>query len=266
LEEKQYKYHSDWSLIRNRTKYYRLHEFGKQLPKIRNEIKKNLALTGYKKEKVLSALLSVMDKTNIRVGNSSYEKLYGSFGLTTLKNHHVNIRGANIRFSFKGKRGIKHCISFRSKRTAAIISACKEIPGKELFEYINDEGKAVNIDSGTVNEFIQTITGGDFTAKDFRTWSGSVHAIVSFKKLGGFESESEMRKKIPMMYECVSGKLGNTRSVCKKYYVHPFITELYENNKLEKYIGKLKQSSVNSTSSGLSPEEKVLMKILEKAE
>ncbi|MBK8983017.1 MAG: DNA topoisomerase IB [Ignavibacteria bacterium] len=265
LGRKQYKYHSDWSIIRNRTKYNRLYEFGNKLPAIRKEINKNLKLSGYNKEKVLSALLSVMDITNIRVGSSLYEKLYGSFGLTTLKNRHVNIKGANIKFSFKGKRGIKHSISLKSKRLAAIIRACKEIPGKELFEYINDEGEVVDVDSGTVNEFIQKITGGDFTAKDFRTWSGSVEAILSLKELGGYESITEMKKKIAMMYESVAGKLGNTKAVCKKYYIHPFITELYEKNKLEKYISKLKPSDINGERTGLSSEEKVLMAILNKA-
>ena len=265
LGRKQYKYHSDWSIIRNRTKYNRLYEFGNKLPSIRKEINRNLKLTGYSKEKVLSALLSVMDITNIRVGSSLYEKLYGSFGLTTLKNRHVNIKGANIKLSFKGKRGINHIVTLKSKRLAAIIRACKEIPGKELFQYINDEGDVVDVDSGTVNGFIQTITGGDFTAKDFRTWSGSVEAIISLKELGGFDSITEMKKKIPVMYESVAEKLGNTKAVCKKYYIHPFITELYEKNKLEKYISKLKPSDINGERTGLSSEEKVLMKILKKA-
>lgn len=265
LGRKQYKYHSDWNLVRNRTKYYRLNEFGKKLPRIRNEIKKNLALPGYSKEKVLSALLSILDKTAIRVGNSSYEKLYGSFGLTTLKNQHVNIKGSNIKFSFKGKRGIKHNITLRNKKLATIISACKEIPGKELFEYINDEGDAVDIDSGTVNEFIQNISGGDFTAKDFRTWSGSVLAIITLKELGEFSSESDLKQKLPAMFEIVAKHLGNTKAVCKKYYVHPRITDLYQAKQLEKYICKLKVTDGNDNFTGLYPQEKVLMRILKKS-
>jgi DNA topoisomerase-1 len=262
LGRKQYRYHSNWSIVRNHTKFYRLYEFGKKLPDIRLEIKKNLSLPGFQREKVLAALLSILEKTNIRVGNSFYEKLYGSFGLTTLKNRHVSVNGAKISFSFKGKKGIKHQITLRSKKLANIIKHCKEITGKELFEYIDDKGEIHNIDSGMVNEFIHNISGGDFTAKDFRTWAGSVQAIIALKALGGYETESEMKEKLPQMLDLVANQLGNTRAVCKKYYIHPLITELYEKNNLEKYICKLRISNINEERTELSSEEKVLMKIL----
>jgi len=213
LGRKQYKYHSNWSLVRNHTKFYRLYEFGKQLPGLRLQIKKNLSLPGFQREKVLAALLSILERTNIRIGNSFYEKLYGSFGLTTLKNRHVSINGIKIIFSFKGKKGINHHVTLRSKKLANIIKRCKEITGKELFEYIDDKGEIQNIDSGMVNEFIHTMTGGDFTAKDFRTWAGSVQAIIALKDLGGYESESEMKQKLPQMFDLVAKQLGNTKAV-----------------------------------------------------
>ncbi len=279
LGRKQYKYHNDWSLIRNRTKFYRLYEFGKNLPHVRSEIQKKLSSSGNHKEKILAALLSIMEMTSIRIGNSFYEKLYGSFGLTTLKNRHVNISGAKIKFSFKGKKGVEHNIKLNSRRLAKIIKSCKEIPGKELFEFIDEEGMIHNIDSGMVNEFIQTLTGGDFTAKDFRTWAGSVQAIVALKVLSDSEpageagagaslnalTNSEMKHTLPAMYELVAGKLGNTKTVCKKYYVHPVIPMLFENNKLKKYIDKLKLTDETEERKGLTAEEKVLMKMLKAA-
>jgi len=172
------------------------------------------------------------------------------------------MNGAKISFSFKGKKGVKHQITLRSKKLAKIIKGCKEITGKELFEYIDDKGEIHNIDSGMVNEFIGTIAGGDLTAKDFRTWAGSVQAIIAFKELGGYENESEMKQKLPQMFDLVAKQLGNTKAVCKKYYIHPIITELYEKNNLEKYISKLRISNGNEERTGLSAEEKVLMKIL----
>lgn len=261
LGRKQYRYHPSWNNIRNHTKFYRLLEFGKQLPMMRKILEKNLSLAGFPREKVLAAVVSLLERTNIRIGNAFYEKLYGSFGLTTMKNHHVDISGAKINFTFKGKKGVHHNIDLRSKKLAAIVKGCKEIPGKELFEYIDEEGIVRNVDSGMVNEYIRTITEGDFSAKDFRTWAGSVQSLLGFKELGGYENVTEMNKKIPAVFDMVASQLGNTRTVCKKYYVHPAIIKLYEENKLEKYLSEL--NSPASNDSGLQPEEVVLMKILE---
>lgn len=263
LGRKQYKYHVNWSLVRNHTKFYRLYEFGKTLPAIRAEIKKNLSWPGMQKEKILAALISILQKTNIRIGNSFYEKLYGSFGLTTLKNKHVSVNGSRISFSFKGKKGIKHNIDLKSRKLAKIILSCKDIPGKELFEFVDDNGVVHNIDSGMVNGYIHELTGGDFTAKDFRTWAGSVQALIAFKQIGPYETEAEMKKKLPEMFDIVSKLLGNTKAVCKKYYIHPMITDLYEKNKLGKYLEKLTISNSTEDRIDLSPEEKILMKILE---
>lgn len=264
LNRKQYKYHSLWSIIRSHTKFYRLLEFGKQLPSIRAKLEKHLSLPGYPRQKILAAIVSLMEQTNIRVGNAFYEKLYGSFGLTTLKNRHVALDGSKLFFSFKGKKGVQHRITLRNKKLARIVKACKEIPGKELFEYIDEQGTIHNIDSGMVNEYIRNISGGDFTAKDFRTWAGSVHALEAFKTVGGFETGTEMKQKINTAFELVAKQLGNTKAVCKNYYIHPMIGQLYEENKLDKYISNLDKVESDNNHLELSTEENILMSILEK--
>src|SRR6187399_3421683 len=178
-KRKQYRYHAMWNELRNKTKFYRLPELGKLLPTIRKQLDADLALPGLPKEKVLAAVVSLMDKTGIRIGNEFYEKLYGSFGLTTLKDKHADIKGSSLKFSFRGKKGVEHCISLKSKKLAKIVQNCRDIPGKELFQYIDEEGQRQLIDSGMVNEYIRELATDDFTAKDFRTWCGTVAALTA---------------------------------------------------------------------------------------
>lgn len=261
LGRKQYRYHPSWNTIRNHTKFYRLLDFGKQLPAMRKQLEKHLTLSGFPREKVLAAVVSLLERTKIRIGNSFYEKLYGSFGLSTMKNRHVQINGTTIVFTFKGKKGVQHQIDLRSRRLANIIKGCKEIPGKELFTYLDENGTVHKVESGMVNEYIRTISEGDFTAKDFRTWAGTVHAILGFKEVGNFETETEKNRKIVSVYDMVAKQLGNTRTVCKKYYVHPVVVRLYEEKKLNKYLEQL--SEKESEIPGLSGEEELLLKILE---
>ena len=260
---KQYKYHRLWNSLRNHTKYYRMVQFGKVIPAIRLQVEKDLALSGIPVEKVLALVVSLMEHTNIRVGNNAYEKLYGSFGLTTLKDKHVKISGNELRFSFKGKKGIVHDINIRNRRLAKIVKACRDIPGKDLFQYYTPDGEKGSIDSGKVNAYIKKISEGDFTAKDFRTWAGTVHAFLAFKQLGSFDTDTEAKKKVTEALKIVSQHLGNTPNVCKKYYVHPAILSLYENKSLEKYLGELDKINVNDNKSDLTSEEKIVMKILE---
>ena len=260
---KQYKYHAHWNALRNHTKFYRLHDFGKALPGIRLQLEKDLSLPELTERKVLAAVVSLMERTNIRIGNSFYEKAYGSFGLTTLKDRHVTFNGSAVTFSFKGKKGISHNIELKSKRLAKVIKKCRDVPGKELFQYYDEEGKRHSIDSGLVNNYIREISGADFTAKDFRTWAGTIHAFLALKSIGLSESKTEAKKKIVEAIDIVSEQLGNTRSVCKKYYVHPLILSLYESKKLEKYIHQLDQIEKDDGKASLSPEEKIVMKILE---
>lgn len=260
---KQYRYHPLWNALRNHTKFYRMLQFGYALPKLRLELEKDLAIKSLEKRKVLAVVVSLMERTNIRIGNSVYEKLYGSFGLTTLKDKHVNISGQKIHFSFKGKKGIYHDIDLKNRKLAKAVQNCKDIPGKELFQYYDDNGQRHAIDSGMVNDYIKEISGEDFTAKDFRTWSGTVNALLAFKEIGYAENDKDYKKKVKEALENVAAHLGNTPTVCKKYYVHPLVINLYENNSIKKYLDELDEIEVNDGKSGLTKEEQVVMKMLE---
>lgn len=262
-KRKQYRYHPLWNALRNHTKFYRMLKFGYTLPDMRLHIEKDLALRNFEKRKILALIVSLMQKTNIRIGNNVYEKLYGSFGLTTLKDKHVKIKGQKISFSFKGKKGIMHNVDLKSKRLARLVQKCKDIPGKELFQYYDDEGNHHSIDSGMVNEYIKEISGEDFTAKDFRTWSGTVNALIAFKEIGYAESNTEYKRKVKEALEMVASHLGNTSTVCKKYYVHPLVITLYENNSIKKYLDELEIIEENDGKADLTQEEKLVLKILE---
>jgi DNA topoisomerase I len=262
-KRKQYKYHPHWNSLRNDTKYFRLLEFGNALPAIRAQLQKDISLPGLPVEKVLALVVILMEQTNIRIGNSFYEKLYGSFGLTTLKDKHVVINGSRTKFIFKGKKGVEHDISLKNKKLSALVKKCRDIPGKELFQYYDDAGNRHPIDSGMVNNYIKKISGTDFSAKDFRTWSGTLHAFKAFKELGTFETDIEKKKKIVEALDIVAGQLGNTRTVCKKYYVHPAIISLYENNAFTKFGDKITaQTDNDQIKTAVMPEELVIIKIL----
>lgn len=262
-KRKQYKYHPHWNALRNHTKYYRLLEFGNALPAIRAQLQKDLSLPGLPVEKVLALVVVLMEQTNIRIGNNFYEKLYGSFGLTTLKDKHVVINGNLTKFIFKGKKGVEHDISLKNKKLSALVKRCRDIPGKELFQYYDEQGNRHPVDSGMVNNYIKKISGTNFSAKDFRTWSGTLHAFKAFQELGTFENETEKKKKIVEALDMVASQLGNTRTVCKKYYVHPAIISLYENNAIVKYADALPAITSNDEiRTEVMPEELVILKIL----
>jgi len=262
-KRKQYCYHPLWSALRNHTKFYRMLQFGYALPDIRLQVEKDLALRNFEKRKILALIVSLMQRTNIRIGNNAYEKLYGSFGLTTLKEKHVQVKGQKITFHFKGKKGVMHDIDLKSKRLSKLVQKCKDIPGRELFQYIDDEGNRHTVDSGMVNDYIKEISGEDFTAKDFRTWSGTVNALIAFKEIGYAETHTEYKKKVKEALEIVASHLGNTSTVCRKYYVHPLVINLYENNTIKKYLDELEQIEENDGKADLTQEEKLVLKILE---
>jgi DNA topoisomerase I len=261
---KQYKYHPNWNAVRNQTKFHRLYEFGKVLPQLRMRIEKDISRSNLSKEKVLATVVSLMERTFIRIGNSEYERLYGSYGLTTMKDGHVDINGAMLKFSFKGKKGVYHTVTLKNKRLAKIVQACKDIPGKELFQYIDEIGVRASIDSGMINNYIKEATGKDFSAKDFRTWAGTLSILTSFKVLGICKTQTEIKRNVVAALDEVSAKLGNTRTICKKYYVHPQIIRLYEEGNLQKYLNELDDAEKSDDGSELTQEEKVLMKILRK--
>ena len=260
---KQYRYHPNWNALRNHTKFYRLHDFGKALPAIRLQLEKDLSIPGLTERKVLAAVVSLMERTNIRIGSAFYEKSYGSYGLTTLKDKHVKFEGNAVTFTFTGKKGVSHNIKLKNKKLSQIIKKCRDIPGKELFQYYDEDENRHSIDSGVVNNYIREISNADFTAKDFRTWAGTVQALLVLKEIGSSESATEAKRNIVQALDVVAEKLGNTRTVCKKYYVHPLLLALYENKSLEKYYSQLDEIEKDDGKAGLTAEERVLMKILE---
>jgi len=261
---KQYRYHALWNTLRNETKFHRMYEFGKALPQIRLMVETDLQEKTLSERRVLATAISLMERTYIRVGNAEYEKTNGSFGLTTLKDKHVKINGSAISFAFKGKRGISHNITLHNKRLARAVKDCRDIPGKELFQYYSESGEIKSIDSSMLNSYIKEASRSDFTAKDFRTWAGSLQMMRSLKVLEKTDSAAQIKSNIVTALNEVSIKLGNTRTVCKKYYVHPGIINLYENNEIEKYLTELDGIEEPDDKSGLTKDEKILMKVLEK--
>ena len=253
---KQYRYHPQWNKIRNQSKFFRLRRFAYALPQIRKQVDKDLNRKGLPYEKVVALVVKLIEMTNIRIGNDAYKKLYGSFGLTTLRDKHVKFSGAAVWFEFVGKKGVKHKIKLQSRRLAGLVKKCKDIPGQELFQYYDDAGKHHTIGSGDVNSYIKNITGEDFTAKDFRAWAGSLNALCCFLDTGAFSSDSDCKRKIVGVIDSVAEKLGNTRTVCKKYYIHPTVIATYEKGHIEKYKpGKSGSGEFNAN-------EKALLKLL----
>lgn len=259
---KQYRYHPLWSVLRNETKFHKLLEFGKQLPALRLQLEQDLAQKGIQEKKVVAAVISLMERTYIRIGNAEYEKQNGSHGLTTLHDKHVDIKGSSLSFSFKGKKGIFHKVTLRNKRLARVVKQCRDIPGKELFQYYDDNGNRHAVDSGMVNQYLKEYTGEDFTAKDFRTWAGCLNVLRAFKNIGLYENVSQCKQNINQALDFVSGKLGNTRTVCRKYYVHPGIIRMYEENKLATYLEELDGIETPDGITGLTRDEETLMKLL----
>ena len=255
---KQYRYHPQWNKIRNQSKFFRLARFAHALPKIRKQVERDLARKGLPFEKVVALVVKLIESTNIRIGNDAYKKLYGSFGLTTLRDRHVKFDKSTIWFEFTGKKGVQHKISLQSKRLANLVRKCKDIPGQELFQYYDNDGKRHTIGSGDINNYLREISGEDFTAKDFRAWAGSVNALCAFHDIGGHENQTDCRRKIVAVIDSVAEKLGNTRTVCKKYYIHPTVIASYENGNIAKYKCAPSLDSIK-----LNANEKALVKLLE---
>ncbi|CAN5205479.1 DNA topoisomerase IB [soil metagenome] len=244
-KRKQYRYHPLWTQAMHEEKFSHLLSFAHQLPKIRRHVTHDMKLTGMPKEKILATIVWLLENTLIRIGNEEYEKENKSYGLTTLKNKHVTFaKRNNVLFEFKGKSDVYHSVSIHSKKVAAIIRKCRELPGQELFEYRNEEGEIKNITSYDVNEYLKGITGTDTTAKDFRTWGGTVMAASQFDTVGIGESADHAKKNIVATVKKVSGHLRNRPATCKKYYIHPSIIGAYQNGKIISHItSKLKKKT-----------------------
>jgi DNA topoisomerase-1 len=225
---RQYRYHAAWRTVRDRTKFHRLIPFGEALPVIRERVSADLQLPALPREKVIAAILRLLERTHMRIGNEEYARENKSFGLTTLRGRHAEVHGAAIRFRFRGKSGVEHEIDIRDKRLARIVARCHEIPGQQLFEYLDANGRPQPVDSSHVNGYLKIVTGEDFTAKDFRTWAGTVLAASALlRNVPPPEAETERRHTIVEAVKHVSRRLGNTPAVCRSYYIHPVILDAY---------------------------------------
>src|SRR3954469_14932200 len=275
---KQYRYHASWHTCRGETKFDRMSAFAAALPGIRARAEADLSRPGLPRDKVLAAVVQLLEKSLIRVGNEEYARQNHSFGLTTLQDKHVNVRGATVRFEFRGKSGVKHSVDVNDRRLARIVKQCRDLPGQDLFQYIDEDGQRCDVTSGDVNAYLKRITGENFTAKDFRTWAATVLCATALEELEVADSQARARKNVLKAIEAVAGVLGNTRAVCRKSYVHPAVTDAYMEGTT---LATLRQraavrgfstaktaskASVRSRRSGhhsLRPEEQAVVRLLE---
>ena len=262
---KQYRYHPRYRAQRDATKYEKMILFGRRLPRIRRRVAHDVSLPGLPKEKVLATVVRLMDLAHVRVGNEEYARQNQSFGLTTMRDRHVRIRGSQLHFQFRGKSGKMHTIDLQDRRLAAVVKHCRDVPGYELFQYIDEEGGHRAVDSGMVNEYLREITGADITAKDFRTWHGSVHAAEHLCAACEASSETAAKRNIIAAVKAVAELLGNRPATCRKYYVHPAILELYAAGQLPQYMttNHVTANSGSKPVAGLDSTERCLLRLLE---
>jgi DNA topoisomerase I len=261
---KQYRYHRAWRETRDRTKYDRMIAFGDALPKTRKNVRDHLALPGLPREKVLATVVRLLDLTYIRVGNTRYAKDNGSFGLTTMRNRHVDVSGSTMRFEFRGKAGKLHTVDVRDPRAARVVKRCQEIPGQHLFQYLDESGERRPVDSEDVNQYLRECSGEDFTAKDFRTWAGTVLALLALRSVGPAKTEKEGRSNVAAAIETVAASLGNTVAVCRACYVHPAIIDAYLEGSLASVRRRRAKPNGTEPDDRLRPDEATLLAFLRK--
>jgi DNA topoisomerase-1 len=252
---KQSRYHPHWREVRDDTKYERMMLFAAALPKIRKRVEHDLALPGLPREKILAAIVRLLETTFIRVGNAEYAKTNHSYGLTTLRNKHVAVKSSTVTFNFQGKSGVEHTIDLRDRKLARIVERCRDLPGYELFQYLDNEGNRHSIDSADVNDYVREIAGDDFTAKDFRTWAGTVLACEMLRQAEPAESQTQAKKNVVAAIKTVAERLGNTPSVCRKCYVHPAVMESYLTGAMAKAFEQEVQREVDKQLYALRKEE-----------
>jgi DNA topoisomerase-1 len=257
---KQYRYHARWRQVRDETKYARMVMFGSALPRIRRRVAADLKRKGLEREKVLAAVVRLLDETLIRVGNEEYARDNNSFGLTTLRDRHVDIEGATVRFSFCGKGGKHHEVDLDDQRLARVIRRCRDIAGQELFQYLDDQGNRQIVRSEDVNAYLQEIGGDDFTAKDFRTWAGTVLAAITLRACDPCISETQGRREIVAAIKQVAERLGNTPAICRKCYVHPGILIAYQDGSLHDALERVTGGRRSRTR--LSADERAVLAFL----
>ena len=259
---KQYRYHAKWRAVRDENKYERMIAFAEALPAIRERCEEDLSRQGLPREKVLATVVRLLESTLIRVGNEEYAKNNKSFGLTTMRSQHVAVNGTKMKFSFRGKSGKRHEIGVRDRRLARIVKRLQELPGQELFQYVDDEGDQQSIDSSDVNAYLREISGQDFTAKDFRTWAGTVLAALALQEFEEFDSDAQAKRNIVRAIEAVAERLGNTPAVCRKCYVHPAVIEAYVDGTMLDTLRQRTEAEVTSSLADLAPEEAAVLALL----
>jgi DNA topoisomerase-1 len=260
---KQYRYHPRWREAQDQNKYERIIGFARALPKIRRAVARDLRKRGLPREKVLAAAVRLLETTLIRVGNDEYARDNRSFGLTTMRDRHARISGATIRFDFRGKHGIGHEIELKDSRLARIVRACRDLPGQELFQYVDDTGNVRDVGSGDVNEYLRTIVGQEFTAKDFRTWAGTALAARALQEFHDFDSTAAAKRNITKAIEHVAERLGNTQAICRKSYVHPAVIQAYLDRSLVRTLKRRAETELRGKLHRLSAEEAAVLALLQ---
>jgi DNA topoisomerase-1 len=260
---KQYRYHARWRAHRDDAKYGRMLHFGKALPSIRVAVDAALRKPGLPREKVLATIVYLLEATLMRIGNEEYARENKSFGLTTLRGRHVRLDGSKVEFRFRGKSGVHHALEVQDRRLANIIRRMRDLPGQDLFQYEDDDGNPHAIGSADVNEYLQTITGADYTAKDFRTWAGTVLAAVALKEYEKYDSEAQAKKNIVQAIEAVAKKLGNTPTICRKCYVHPAVIESYLDGTMLDALRQRAKEELQEDLHSLHPEEAAVLALLQ---
>jgi len=262
---KQYRYHPHWREVRDENKYERMIAFAEALPKIRGQVTRDLARHGLPREKVLATVVALLDATHIRIGNQEYARENDSYGLTTMQHEHVDVHGNRVHFEFRGKSGKDHSVDVRDRRLARIVKQCEELPGHELFQYLDDDGQRHAIESNDVNEYLHRASEDHFTAKDFRTWAGTVVAAGALQAVGAFESQTQAKHNIVEAVKAAAQHLGNTPAICRRCYVHPGVLEAYLSGSL------LEPEARNAPvpappEHGLRPEEASVLALLHRIE
>ncbi|HWB61699.1 MAG TPA: DNA topoisomerase IB [Chthoniobacteraceae bacterium] len=259
---KQYRYHDRWRAQRDETKFHRVLAFARALPRIRRRVKRDIGLAGMPREKILATVVRLLEFSLIRVGNEEYARDNKSYGLTTMKNHHAKISRDRIRFTFRGKSGKQHEISVRDRTLAAIVKHCQDLPGQKLFEYEDENHEPRSLDSHDVNEYIRAVAGDDFTAKDFRTWAGTVLAAVALREFREVSGRNEAKRNVVTAIEAVAKMLGNTPSVCRKCYIHPGVLDSYlEGRTIDTLQGRMK-AKIGRGLYNFKPEEAAVLVLL----
>jgi len=256
---KQYRYHPDWSAVRDENKYERMVAFGKALPKIRRRVAADLKSRGLGRNKVLAAVVRLLETTLIRIGNEEYAKTNHSFGLSTMKDRHVRIAHGDLHFEFRGKSGVKHEIDLHDPRLAAIVRQAQDLPGQDLFQYLDENHQPQKISSEDVNAYLREVAGEEFSAKDFRTWSGTVLAALALSQFEKFDTKAQAKKNLVQAIEHVAERLGNTPAVCKKCYIHPIILNSYLDGATVSVLERKTEDVLRKEISKLSSEEAAVL-------